>query len=148
MSRKLTKREFELLTALEEHDPGRISIFQVYGHSVRTLRTLLEHPDTPTQTIGGVSISREEESGLYQVCWEGKEPNADDYIRVVEGDGQIQIWAAKQASLVELTLLKSNADYDKAHIRMPLNMAFGEKVEPIDLDRLIVREVRHYQPSD
>ena len=149
MSRELSKEEFGLLTALEEPDPGRISIFQVYRHSVRTLKILLEHLDTPIRTIGGVNISREENSGLYKLYWEGKEPNADDYIRVVETNNQTtQIWAAKQESLVELTLLKSKADYDKAYIRMPLKQAFFEEmlIEPMNLDKLVVRQVRHYQP--
>ena len=142
----LSKKEFELLMR-EDYDPGKINIFHIYRHTPRTLRILLEHLTTSIRTLGGVNISREY-ADLYKVYWEGTESEADDYIRIVEREGTTQIWAARQASLVELTLLRGKVDYDKANVSMPLKQAFSEKAEPIDLDGLVVREVRHYSPSN
>jgi hypothetical protein len=127
----------ERVPEINPYEPGQIYIFKLYRcepeELARSLEKLAEDESFPK-----VRFSLARSPGLYVVEYHGEEPDADDCVRIVNGPGskvKLQVWAARQASLVEMILLKNKISYDAGVIGMPLQQAFHKAAHPMSLEK-------------
>jgi len=131
-----------VIPEIEKYEPGEIYVFKLYKCDPGNLVTLLANV-AEDESLPRIRFTSEQ-TNLYAVEYHGQESNADDYVRIVEGFGRkLQVWAARQASLVELVLLKGKIDYDVGVIHMPLKQAFFEHATSLNLEKRVLRKVRH-----